>query len=226
MIYEKSLADSCVPDNWKNADALWIHKSEPRDIVSKYRRVSLPCVVSENFEPVFYARIFEHVNMNWLFHVRLHRFTKFRQWVTQLNIFVHNLAWTLDERFFVHCVGWDFRKEFYIIPHCLSKNIRLQHYLQVIFRVQKFLMLRRQFVLVFAIMSCPAKDNSGAPQGLELIPMRFFILLLILPMEFFLTRHCFLATVLYRTLCLIENSGVLQQYVERIDLWCENCKCN
>lgn len=224
IIYDKSLHDSCIPEDWKNAGVVPIHKSGPRDIVSNYRGVSLTCVVCKILEHVLYTSIVEYMNANSLFNVKQHGFRKGLSCVTQLTEFVYDLAGALDERFSVDCVFLDFRKAFDTVPHFLliKKLISYNINPQVISWIQEYLRLRRQFVIVNGMKSSPAEVTSGVPQGSVLGPLLFLIFINDITDGVFSNMRLFADDcVLYRTICRTEDSGVLQQDLERINLWCE-----
>lgn len=224
IIYDKSLHDSCIPEDWKNAVVVPIHKSGPRDIVSNYRGVSLTCVVCKILEHVLYTSIVEYMNANSLFNVKQHAFRKGLSCVTQLTEFVYDLAGALDERFSVDCVFLDFRKAFDTVPHSLliKKLISYNINPQVISWIQEYLRLRRQFVIVNGMKSSPAEVTSGVPQGSVLGPLLLLIFINDITDGVFSNMRLFADDcVLYRTIYRTEDSGVLQQDLERINLWCE-----
>lgn len=62
LIYTQSLATSVLPDDWKVAHVVPIHKGGPKKDVSNYRPISLTSILCKIIEHVFYSQIVSHLN--------------------------------------------------------------------------------------------------------------------------------------------------------------------
>ena len=57
LIYEKSMMTGTIPDNWKKANVLPVHKKESRQIKKNYRPISLLPICRKTFEKVIFDAI-------------------------------------------------------------------------------------------------------------------------------------------------------------------------
>lgn len=117
IIYNKSLEESSLPDDWKVGAIVPIYKSGPRSDVANYRPVSLTCVCCMVFEHILYTSVVAHINEHCLFNPAQHGFRKGLSCVTQLTEFTHDIVKALDHRLSVDCAFLDFQKAFDTVPH-------------------------------------------------------------------------------------------------------------
>lgn len=223
IVFMKSLNEACLPDDWKNAAVVPIHKSGPRNDVANYRPISLTCVACKVLEHILYSSIVEHMNRYCLFNPRQHGFRRGLSCVTQLTEFTHDLAYALDRRLSIDCVFLDFRKAFDTVPHSLligklnSYNINPQ----VVSWVSEYLRQRSQFVVVSGSQSSAVQVTSGVPQGSVLGPLLFLLYInditegVVSQMRLF-ADDC----VLYGAVACVEDANIIQRDLDRINQWC------
>lgn len=57
VIFSKSLSESVLPDDWKLAYVVLVHKSGPRSNASNYRPISLTCISCKILEHILFTNI-------------------------------------------------------------------------------------------------------------------------------------------------------------------------
>jgi len=66
LIYDKSLKDGLLPDSWKKATVVAIHKKGSRKNASNYKPVSLTSVICKMLETIISNHILYHFEVNAL----------------------------------------------------------------------------------------------------------------------------------------------------------------
>ena len=66
MLFEKSLREGRVPENWRQANSVPIYKSGDRGKAKNYRPVSLTCQLCKVFEKLVRDELVEHLESNGL----------------------------------------------------------------------------------------------------------------------------------------------------------------
>lgn len=130
--FTKSLATCSLQHDWKMAGVVPIHKSGPRDLVVKYRTISMTRIVCKTLEHVLYTSIMKHLESHLLLNSNQHGFCQGVYCVTQLTEFLHEVSETVDSHSVINCVFIDFKKAFDLVCHALlvhklrSLNIKEQ----------------------------------------------------------------------------------------------------
>ena len=83
-LFNHSLADGRVPEEWKLGQVVPIHKKGPRSDPSNYRPVSLTSVTSKVLESLVRDALFEHMTMTGQLRECQHGFRPRRSCATQL----------------------------------------------------------------------------------------------------------------------------------------------
>ena len=94
-LFNLSIETGIVPSEWKIALVFPVHKKGKNEEVTKYRPISLLCVISKVLERCIYDRLKDHLCA--LFHHAQHGFLKGRSTVTQLLTFYHEIDQALDK---------------------------------------------------------------------------------------------------------------------------------
>lgn len=76
ILFEKSLAEASLPNDWKISAVVPVHKSGLRSDVVNYRPISLTCVACKVLEHILYTSIVAHMNLYSLFNPFQHGFRK------------------------------------------------------------------------------------------------------------------------------------------------------
>ena len=83
-LFQASIDEEKVPDEWKIANITAIHKKGPKSSASNYRPISLTSVTSKIMEKLVRDALLDHMNNNHLFTKHQHVFRKGYSCVTQL----------------------------------------------------------------------------------------------------------------------------------------------
>ena len=78
MLFEKSLREGRVPEDWRRANVVPIYKVGDRGKAKNYKPVSLTCQLCKVFEKLVRNELVEHLESNGLLRGTQHRFRKWR----------------------------------------------------------------------------------------------------------------------------------------------------
>ena len=116
-IFQQSILQGELPNDWKKANISPFHKKGPKDEAGNYRPVSLTSVVCKLLEHIVKEQIVAFLNEGHIVSRKQHGFVKGRSCLTNLlEVFEH---WTScsDEGYGVDVVYLDYRKAFDTVPH-------------------------------------------------------------------------------------------------------------
>ena len=114
-LFNLSIETGIVPSEWKIALVFPVHKKGKNEEVTKYRPISLLCVISKVLERCIYDRLKDHLCA--LFHHAQHGFLKGHSTVTQLLTFYHEIGQALDKGLQTNIVILDLAKAFDSVSH-------------------------------------------------------------------------------------------------------------
>ena len=72
IIFSKSLQSGHLPECWKIANVVPIHKSDPRHLTNNYRPINLTCVVGKVLESIIRDSMLHHLTVNGLISQQQH----------------------------------------------------------------------------------------------------------------------------------------------------------
>ena len=122
LIYNGSLAQGNVPDDWRHANVSPVIKKGEKYDSANYRPVSLSCICCKTLEHILVSSINKHLALDSILADCQHGFRSRRSCETQLVQFVHDIISNLDGAMNqghkqTDLIIMDFAKAFNKVPH-------------------------------------------------------------------------------------------------------------
>ena len=92
LVFQASLMQGCVPDDWKLANVAPIFKKDDRSKASNYKPVSLTCISCKLLEHIVSSNVMSHLEAHDILTDAQHGFRRRRSCETQLILIVQGLA--------------------------------------------------------------------------------------------------------------------------------------
>ena len=164
---------------WKKSNVCPLHKKESKNLVKKYRPISLSPVFDKIFEKIIHDSIYSYLTSNHLLNKYQSGFRKSDSCVAQLLSIVHNIQTNLDNTPSTDTRGifLDMYKAFDNVWH-EGLIFKLQMYRvegNILSLLCDFLSERHQRVLINGKSSTWENVLAGVPQGSVLGPLLFLI---------------------------------------------------
>ena len=221
-IFNKSLQEGCVPQDWKHAKVAPIFKKGQKYDPANYRPISLTCVLSKLMEHIICSNLMSHAKAHDLLYKLQHGFRERRSCETQLIEFVHDVASNMQGGLQTDVCVLDFSKAFDKVGHCRLLR-KLEWYgvnSQTNTWIKSFLGDRTQSVVVEGAESDRVPVLSGVPQGSVLGPCLFLFYINYIAQDLTSTTRLFADdTMIYMTISNNTDAEKLQEDLRKLEKW-------
>ena len=175
LLFNKSVEDGKIPQDWKTANISPIHKKGSKSEVGNYRPISLTSCICKVLERLIRKSLLEHLFNNELISERQHGFLPGRSCSTQLLEMMDYCTEILDRGGSMDIIYFDLAKAFDSVPHrrLLEKLGSCGVRGAMWSWMEDFLVGRQQRVMVDGEVSGWTGVDSGVPQGSVLGPIMF-----------------------------------------------------
>ena len=224
-LFRKTLDEGIIPQVWKTAKIVPIHKKGTRTKAENYRPVSLTSQVSKVMERLIKKEILSHLARNELITKHQHGFVSKKSCQTNLIETLDDWTSELDEGRALDAIYLDFEKAFDSVPHRRLIMKLNRHGLsgKLLNWLQSFLTDRMQQVVVGEGASGWCKVTSGVPQGSVLGPVLFTIYVNDLPGQTISSMKMFADDAkLYRPISSPADSQTLQHDLKKLEQWSDS----
>ena len=117
IIYKKSIEESVLPKQWKEAEITPIFKKDERHLPKNYRPVSLTSIICKIIEKLVVEDIVNHIKSNQLNSDRQHGFTPGKNTTTNLLETLNVITEAQMHGIPVDLLFLDYQKAFDTVPH-------------------------------------------------------------------------------------------------------------
>ena len=227
MLFQASLDQGKVPDDWKAANIVPLFKKGDKTCPENYRPVSLTSITCKLLEHIVHSTIMDHFEANQILIEVQHGFRQKRSCETQLITTCSDFIQNIEKKSQTDAILLDFSKAFDKVHHgsLLNKlefyGIRNNTYLWI----KSFLSERTQKVLVDGTESPLRSVKSGVPQGTVLGPLLFLTYINDMPnglSEGTKLRLFADDSLLYREIRTERDSKILQEDLNKLQEWERN----
>ena len=175
ILYENCITQQCIPNDWKRATVVPLHKKGSVHSPNNYRPVSLTCVLCKIYEKLLRIPLLEHVSH--CITVKQHGFTKGRSCLSNLLETIDTVNDYLAEGNCADIFYFDFSKAFDSVPHhrLVTKLANYGIPKEMLNIIYDFLSERSMVVKVGGELSNARSVLSGVPQGSVIGPLLFLL---------------------------------------------------
>ena len=176
ILFTLSYNTGYIPQEWKLANVVPVHKKYDKNKVTNYRPISLTSLVMKVFERILYDELLTRTIDK--IDTRQHGFLRNRSCNSNLLLFTESIARSLHEKIGTDVIYFDFAKAFDTVSHDLILN-KLKSQYSIDGTLLKFfteyLRNRKQRVILDNVISESVDVLSGVPQGSILGPLLFVL---------------------------------------------------
>ena len=235
-IFRKSLENGEVPQLWKEANIVPIHKSGSKAVMANFRPVALTSVVCKVMERIICSAIMSFLVTNRLISEQQHGFVRGRSCQTNILLCLEKWTEVVDGGNSVDVAYFDYAKAFDKVSHRLLL-VKLQGYGidgKLLRWLGNYLENRKQRVVVGNAMSQWLEVISGTTQGTVLGFLLFLLFINDLPKECSPEDQSLVMLLADDTKSYqeiqkdaslhMDNQTALQNRINRIAQWAEDWK--
>ena len=177
LIFQASLDNGIVPQDWKKAKIVPIFKKGEKGKVENHRPISLTCISCKLLEHIIHSSIMDHFDEHQILNDAQHGFRKKRSCESQLITTLKDFTNCLNEKSQIDAILLDFSKAFDKVDHnqLIAKLDEYGVRNSLLTWMKSFLLDREQTVIVDGAESSPMPVLSGVPQGTVLGPCLLFV---------------------------------------------------
>ena len=172
-----SLMNKKVPELWKKANVIPLHKKNIKEDVNNYRPVSILSTVSKIIEKVIFKKVYNFLHTNRLLTDNQSGFRPKDSTINQLAYLYHTFSEALDKKKEIRVVFCDISKAFDKVWHegLIYKLSKLGIRGNILEWFKDYLQFRKQRVVIKGEKSDWGVIGAGVPQGSVLGPLLFLI---------------------------------------------------
>jgi len=177
LLYRKILDEGVVPNDWREANVIPIHKGGYHNTASNYKPISLTSQLCQVFEAVVRDEIVRFLEKHKLIKYSQHGFRKGSSCLTNLLLFLDKILLSVDEGYCANVTFLDLAKELDKVPHQrLLEKLRKHGIKRKLLRtIGDRLRKKKQRVCIKGKWSNWTDVWSRVPQGSVLGPLLFLI---------------------------------------------------
>ena len=232
MLFNISYQTGELPDDWKSAYVVPIHKSDKKDDIENYRPVSLTSLVMKIFEKCLRTILYEKCKDK--ITIMQHGFLPERSCTTQMLNYIDFLAVQLNNKSQTDVIYFDFSKAFDSVNHdIILKKLKEQYNIDgyLLRFLKEYLRNRKQATVIEGEISAFSKVQSGVPQGSILGPLLFILFINDIVDLVDNNTHILLYAddiKIFRELKNENDHAILQSDIDCLELWaqCNKMKFN
>jgi hypothetical protein len=221
-LFNNSLSQGIIPDSWKHANIVPLHKKGNKHHANNYRPISLLPVISKILERCVFNKIIEILIPK--ITTLQHGFLRNRSTVTQLLQVFTNINNILDKGDQTDVIYFDLSKAFDSVPHkLLLEKLKTFGICGTLHAwISNYLTNRLQRVTLNGASSNWLHVTSGVPQGSILGPLLFILYINDLPNCLSENTLCAIFaddTKIYRHITSHQDLDILQRDINTVNKW-------